>query len=179
MTTATEQDDKRHFGGLTDRQIRAALEILESPSLSEAARRCGVPRQKLSNWFNHEPEFQAFLNELRLELIGSRLDAIRRADLLAIELIVEALVEGDLEVAMFWVRLRRLSEADVASIGPTRPDAILDERSKEIQMRPENSGLLYDLPGIDGGMSRRAAREAAEAEVEERLNGDAPIGSAE
>jgi len=146
-----------------------AIEVLVGGGTTlSAAEEAGVARQTVSLWRNHHPGFKAALNSRRRELLTERADRIRDLDAQALAVMAEAIDDGDRSIALAWIKTRRLDNVDVADIGQTRAEAIIDVEASRLRERPEHVGSLMSLLDDTGdkyAITRNESRELAEAEL--------------
>ena len=144
-----------------------AIDVLASGgTTTDAADAADVTRQTVSKWRNHHPGFKAELNTRRRELNHERADRIRDLDAQALATVAEAIDDGNVGVALAWVKSRKLHAVDVDAIGPTDADAMVKTRAAKIRSLPENTDDL--LARLDEGqylISMAEAQELAETEL--------------
>ena len=173
MTEADESRYKPHDLLRTTPVQDLAIEVLVGGGTTlTAANESGVTRQTVSLWRNHHPGFKAALNSRRRELLTERADRIRDLDTQALAVIAEAIDDGDRSIALAWIKTRRLDNVDVADIGQTRAEAVLDAEARRLRERPEHAGSLMSLlddTGDQYAITRGKSRELAEAELVEIL----------
>ena len=96
-------------GGLTDRQRRAVLAILESPTMEAAAKAAGVGKVTLYEWLKL-PAFMDELRRARAELYAEGMGTIKAATAKAARRMIE-LLDSRHE------NTRRLTARDVLALG--------------------------------------------------------------
>jgi len=153
-----------------------AIEVLVSGGNTlDASEAAGVARQTVSLWRNHHPGFRANLNTQRRELLAERTDRIRDLDAQALAVVAQAVEDGDRSMALSWVKARHLHTVNVAQVGHTRAETIIDVQASEIRNRPENAGYMQvalDETGDQYSLTRREALTLAEDEMMEVLADD-------
>jgi hypothetical protein len=150
-----------------------AIDCLATGGMTiEAAEAARVTRQTVSKWRNHHAGFQAELNRRRAELNEERQDRIRDIDGQALDVIREAVADGNLTASLEWARMRKLSEVDVDRIGSTNADEILHAHAAEVRSRPENQDSVTKMleESFGGGISIAEARVIAEGEIRAALD---------
>lgn len=172
----TEADGTRHephdLLHTTPVQDLAIDVLVGGGTTLNAAKESGVSRLTVSLWRNHHPGFKAALNSRRRELLTERADRIRDLDAQALAVMAEAIDDGDRSIALAWIKTRRLDNVDVADIGQTRAEAVLDAEASRLRERPEHVGSLMSLLDDTGdryAITRSESRELAEAELVEIL----------
>ena len=65
LISADNDNNGNHLNGLTTRQYRALMALLESPSIVAAARKAEVGESTLREWLRKDEDFQALLRLLR------------------------------------------------------------------------------------------------------------------
>ena len=127
---AEEQDDSQITpddvgdlpnAGLTDKQLRATELLVAGQRPGAVAKAIGVSREQLWRWRTKNPAFGRHLETLRLELHASRVDRLWTLMDKSLDVVEEALDEGDPQTAMQLLRLPglHLSDAGVPSLHNT------------------------------------------------------------
>ena len=125
-----ETEDSGSIMETTVNHDRAIEVLIAGGTHDEAAAAAGVTHVvTVTRWANGHPGFQAALNRRRSELVAEQIDRVRRIDGLALGLVMADLENGDGEVAMQWIKARGLSQIDTSAVGPTDPDAVVEERT--------------------------------------------------
>lgn len=115
---------------ISDQQSRAIDLLLQGSSQTEAAAEVGVARETLNRWTRYHPGFKAAWNSRREAINKAHADRLRVLRLAALEIIEEAIEQGDAKLALdFW---RASSGAELDVVGPTDPDKLLKEEAKRL-----------------------------------------------
>ena len=70
LKTADSPNHGNHLNGLSTRQDRALMALLESPSIVAAARKAEVGESTLRQWLREDEDFQAMLRLIRHETLS-------------------------------------------------------------------------------------------------------------
>jgi len=70
LETADSSNRGNHLNGLTTRQDRALMALLEAPSIVAAARKAEVGESTLRQWLREDENFQAMLRLIRHETLS-------------------------------------------------------------------------------------------------------------
>jgi len=70
LISADSANQGNHLNGLTTRQDRALMALLESPSIAAAARKAEVGESTLRQWLREDEDFQAMLRLIRHETLS-------------------------------------------------------------------------------------------------------------
>jgi hypothetical protein len=106
---------------LTPQQELAVELLFSGKNLTEAAQDAGVTRQTVSEWYNHNPAFQAHLNSKRLELWNGASERLRAMLPTALDVLEHELTgEAKLTAAVHVIKICGLYSLS-APHGPTDP----------------------------------------------------------
>lgn len=105
----TESDTSRHLSPLARNKEIALENLLRGETVTEAAAAAGVARQTVSAWSNHDHVFQAEFNRRRIELNAQAAELVRNTDVACVRLLHAEIDSGNTEVALQWMKIRRLN----------------------------------------------------------------------
>src|SRR5687767_7350718 len=95
------------FHGLSDKQLAACDYVVSGMPKKEIAAKVQVSRETIWRWFNQNPLVRNHLRRLRLEAHQARVDRDWIVHDKAMDVIEEALEEGDVPTAIAVARLPR------------------------------------------------------------------------
>lgn len=104
--------------------------LLSGEQITAAAKTAKVNRSTLHRWLK-EPEFLAALNTCRSELREAQHDRLASLASSAIEVIEQALEEGDARTALAVLRGVGLLDGQTPHTGPTNADRIRYDQTNE------------------------------------------------
>ena len=128
----TEKRNKmQQNAALLSRSQEAAMQaLLSGEQITAAAKTAKVNRSTLHRWLK-EPEFLAALNTCRSELREAQHDRLASLASSAIEVIEQALEEGDARTALAVLRGVALLDGQAPHTGPTNADRIRYDQTNE------------------------------------------------
>jgi hypothetical protein len=115
---------------LSASQETAMQALLSGEQITAAAKTAKVNRSTLHRWLK-EPEFLAVLNACRSELREAQQHRLARLASSAIEVIEQALEEGDARTALAVLRGIGLLDGQAPHTGPTNADRIRYDQANE------------------------------------------------
>ena len=86
-------EDNLTSNQLSLRQLHALPFILANPSISQAAKQCGVSDKQIWDWLNQE-EFRSELYRQRTSIISKVTSNLQKASLKASEILIELMENG-------------------------------------------------------------------------------------
>jgi hypothetical protein len=157
----TKPDKIRHpdLRAISVKQERAIEALLKGETQTEAAEIAGVTRQTVNGWARWHPGFIAALNSRRLEIAQAHDNRLRQLLSRSMDVLENALDEGDRSVAQTILRLDHPSVS-----GPMDPDAVIEQRADT-----RNSSALIELSKGANPFHDPAARDRVEDEMSDAL----------
>jgi hypothetical protein len=127
-------------GGLSPAQHVAIGALMVGKTATDAAAACGVNRETVSRWLNHDAAFQAELGRQRAALHAAVDDRLRNLTAQALDTLEDLMTVGSHDIR-FRVALAVLSMADGTRrrIGPTSEGAARAEA--QLQDMLDNLGV--------------------------------------
>ena len=168
MTSTPEPDALRE---LKPKQRIALCELVAGATQQHAADKAGVQRTTVNAWVNHHPGFRAALDS-QLHATNSELLSIRQAgSVMILAKLFERVKDGDEEAFKLWLRFVGVSQIPESALGPTDPDAVIDNEVDQLMER-ENAQAATEwvdsmLPAT--GVSRDTVATAYEQDLTERF----------
>lgn len=131
---------------ITAQQQQAIDMLVSGASITDAAAQLGIARQTLSAWANHEPAFQAAMNERRQEIWALQSDKIRALSNKALDVMGRALDSKDLTFALKAAQALLTAIAAQQPTGATSAAEIeqertLREKERLIKLREQEAHL--------------------------------------
>lgn len=80
----------------------------------------------VTRWVNHHPAFIAEMNQIRSDASVSAAAAVERVTRAALEVVEQAMSEGNVDAALRWLRLVTLRDITALHDGPTDSRVIVD-----------------------------------------------------
>ena len=121
---------QQNAASLSRSQETAMQALLSGEQITAAAKTAKVNRSTLHRWLK-EPEFLAALNTCRSELREAQHDRLASLASSAIEVIEQALEEGDARTALAVLRGVGLLDGQTPHTGPTNADRIRYDQTNE------------------------------------------------
>ena len=127
--------DKRHkkqqdATSLSSSQETALRGLLSGETVSAAAKTANVNRSTVHRWLK-DPDFLAALNSYRSELRDTQHHRLARLASKAIDVVEQALEDGDIRAALALLRGSGLLPGQVPPTGPTNADQIRHDQAEE------------------------------------------------
>jgi hypothetical protein len=97
--TKTEENNLLSF-----QKVQAAQQLARGMSVTKAAETVGITRQTLSEWKNHDSEFQAEVKKQREKLWRENLSRVRSLTARAIDVLSEGLESEDFKIRLTSAR---------------------------------------------------------------------------
>lgn len=148
---------------ISDQQSRAIDLLLQGSSQTEAAAEIGVARETLNRWTRYHPGFKAAWNSRREAINKAHADRLRVMRLAALEIIEDAIEQGDARLALdFW---RASSAVELEVVGPTDPDKVLKEEAKRLsptsleRLIDKDRVTDYDISQTEEILNRRLSED--------------------
>ncbi|MGH9839322.1 MAG: hypothetical protein ACREEM_11120 [Blastocatellia bacterium] len=126
---------------LTPAQLSAVNLLATGGTITAAAESANVARQTVSEWMNHDPVFQATLNQRRSELWSEQCDRYRAMLPKALDTVETALTNGGPDALKAALTIIRLSGLDVKPTGETEAEDV------EITLKKHESDRIYRSMG--------------------------------
>ncbi len=104
--------------------------MLSGETVTAAAKTANVNRATVHRWLN-DPDFLAALNSHRSELRDTQHHRLARLASKAIELVEQALEDGDIRTALAVLRGNGLLAGQAPPTGPTNADQIRHDQAEE------------------------------------------------
>ena len=137
----TTEDNQTQPHPISDRQLLAIDALLTGVTHSEAADIAGVHRCTVTGWANHHIGFITELNQRRHHRNKSSADLLHKLVYNALQLITDAINDGDIKAALSL--LSRLDLQAIWKAGSPKavtPLAVITNLAREV-----DSGILMDL----------------------------------
>ena len=125
---ASQRNDAQR---LSAKQFRAVDLLASGATDREVADALKIDRTTAWRWRKADPAFQAALNRRRLEIWESVGDRTRSLSLQALDVLAEAIKEGDRNAALNFLKLAGLGDVNLGRVGPTDPDVIAEAEARE------------------------------------------------
>jgi hypothetical protein len=128
--TAQRNRTQQNETSLSRSQETALRSLLSGETITAAAKAAKVNRSTAHRWL-HDPEFLANLNRRRSELRDAQRDHLARLASSALEVVEEALSEGDVRSALTVLRGVGLLPGQAPDKGPTTADRVRVDQAKQ------------------------------------------------
>ncbi len=124
---------------LKEKQIQAAILLMQGKTGREVATELNITPETVSHW-RANPEFEAFMNELRLDVIKSARDSLKNLSVKATRTLEDLLEKADSDAVRLKAALAILAMAGHTDprnglwawgIGSTNPDNVAEEQENE------------------------------------------------
>jgi hypothetical protein len=122
---------------LTPAQLNAVDLLATGKTVTAAAESANVARQTVSEWMNHDPVFQAALNQRRSELWSEQCDRYRAMLPKALDTVEEALTIGGPDALKAALTIIRLSGLELKPTGETEAEDV------EITLKKRESDRMF------------------------------------
>lgn len=113
---------------LTPAQAIAADALTAGATHAEAAHAAGVDRTTVTRWSTRHPAFIAEMNRRRVASAEATRQRVELLTMRSIELVGQAINEGDTNLAMQWLRLHGTGSATAEPAVLTEASDIIEER---------------------------------------------------
>ncbi len=117
--------------GLDDRKRRAATWLAAGVPKVEIAKRLGINEATLWRW-ERQAAFAAYLDQRRREVFQQTIDAARSAAQLAVRTVSDAMLEGNVDVALKYLGLIGAGRVQITGDG--------------LHLQPTSGTLMPELP---------------------------------
>ena len=140
----TKRDSKNAAKpGLTPAQLSAVNLLATGGTITAAAESANVARQTVSEWMNHDPVFQAALNQRRSELWSEQCDRFRAMLPKALDTVETALSSGGPDALKAALTIIRLSGLELKPTGETEAEDVeITIKERESKRLLRNIGMF-------------------------------------
>jgi len=127
---------------LSESQLLALEVLAAAGTYGQAAAAAGVHEKSVARWSRHHPAFRAAREELRAELAERISDAVQRCSVRAVEVVTQAIDDGDAAAALNWLRF--VAPPPELQDGPCEPVAVLRREAATMRPRPSREELRVE-----------------------------------
>ena len=125
-------------------QEKAIALLASGQAVGHVAESVGISRQTLWEW-RRQPEFEAELNKMRLDVRSEIADKLRTMTNFAVDCLWDTLQNTDNENLRTKISLALLNREQSLEIGSTDPEILRDESRQETMFAAIRNSALSDL----------------------------------